>query len=91
MLLLAGDVGGTKTDLGLYSVEGGPRNPLTRAEFPSPSYPSLEASSVSFWQTSANRSIEPVSASLVRSSPVTQGSPTYRGRSTRPRRDRSSD
>src|SRR5579859_4679542 len=43
MLLLAGDIGGTKTDLAVYSAEGGPRKPLTQAEFPSASYPSLEA------------------------------------------------
>jgi glucokinase len=43
MLLLAGDIGGTKTDLAVFSAEGGPRQPLTQAEFPSASYPSLEA------------------------------------------------
>jgi len=43
MLLLAGDVGGTKTDLAVYSAEGGPRKPLAQAEFHSASYPSLEA------------------------------------------------
>ena len=43
MLLLAGDIGGTKTDLALYSAEGGPRKPLAQAEFHSASYPSLEA------------------------------------------------
>jgi glucokinase len=40
-LLLAGDVGGTKTDLGIYSLDGGPRAPLCRGEFPSGRYPSL--------------------------------------------------
>src|SRR5437588_12028545 len=43
MLLLAGDFGGTKTDLALYSTEGGPRKGLAQAEFHSASYPSLEA------------------------------------------------
>ena len=43
MLLLAGDIGGTKTDLALYSAEGGLRKPLAQAEFHSASYPSLEA------------------------------------------------
>jgi glucokinase len=42
-MLLAGDVGGTKTDLGVYSAEGGPRTPLAQAEFHNASYPSLEA------------------------------------------------
>jgi glucokinase len=43
MLLLAGDIGGTKTDLAIYSAEGGPRRPLAQAEFHSASYPSLKA------------------------------------------------
>ena len=30
-MLLAGDVGGTKTDLAIFSVEGGPHAPLTQA------------------------------------------------------------
>ena len=42
-MLLAGDIGGTKTDLAVYSVERGPRSPITQATFPSASYPSLEA------------------------------------------------
>jgi glucokinase len=42
-LLLAGDIGGTKTALAVYSAEGGPRAPLRQAEFPSAKYPSLGA------------------------------------------------
>jgi glucokinase len=42
-VLLAGDVGGTKTDLGIFSSEQGPRVPLAEASFPSARYPSLEA------------------------------------------------
>ena len=42
-MLLAGDVGGTKTDLAVYTPEAGLRAPLAQAEFPSASYPSLEA------------------------------------------------
>jgi glucokinase len=42
-LILAGDVGGTKTDLAIFSTEAGPRAPLTHAEFHSRSYPSLDA------------------------------------------------
>ena len=41
-VLLAGDIGGTKTALALYSVEQGPRQPLTQATFPSQNYASLE-------------------------------------------------
>jgi glucokinase len=42
-MLLAGDVGGTKTDLAIFSVEGGPHAPLTQAQVPSTDYPSLQA------------------------------------------------
>jgi glucokinase len=42
-MLLAGDVGGTKTDLAIFSVEGGPHAPLTHAQVPSADYPTLQA------------------------------------------------
>jgi glucokinase len=42
-MLLAGDVGGTKTDLAVYSPEAGPYSPLTQAKMPSADYPSLQA------------------------------------------------
>jgi glucokinase len=42
-MLLAGDIGGTKTDLAIYSPEAGPRRPLAEAEYRSGHYPSLEA------------------------------------------------
>ncbi len=42
-MLLAGDIGGTKTDLAVFSAEKGPRAPLAHARFPSADYPSLEA------------------------------------------------
>jgi glucokinase len=42
-LLLAGDIGGTKTALAVYSAERGLRNPLAEREFPSAKYPSLGA------------------------------------------------
>jgi glucokinase len=41
--LLAGDVGATKTILGIYSAEKGPREPLVEATFPSSQYPGLAA------------------------------------------------
>lgn len=41
-MLLAGDIGGTKTNLGIYSADKGPREPLIEATFPSGQYPSLE-------------------------------------------------
>ena len=40
-LLLAGDIGGTKTALAVYSAERGPRAPLAECEFPSGKYASL--------------------------------------------------
>jgi glucokinase len=42
-MLLAGDIGGTKTELAIFSPAEGPRRPLARTEFPSGDYPSLEA------------------------------------------------
>jgi glucokinase len=42
-LLLAGDIGGTKTALALYSADGGPRAPLLEIEYPSARYASLGA------------------------------------------------
>ncbi|MEJ2090885.1 MAG: glucokinase [Syntrophobacterales bacterium] len=40
-MLLAGDIGGTKTLLGLYKPESGPRQPIAEAEFHSANYPGL--------------------------------------------------
>ena len=42
-MLLAGDIGGTKTHLAIISQEIGPRAPLAEATFPSRQYSSLEA------------------------------------------------
>ena len=42
-MLIAGDVGGTKTDLALFSSEGGPHSPLFEAQLHSADYPSLQA------------------------------------------------
>jgi glucokinase len=42
-MLLAGDIGGTKTDLAVFSVEGGPHSPLTQTQAHSADYPSLQA------------------------------------------------
>lgn len=41
-MILAGDIGGTKTNLALFSRERGPHAPLVEATFPSGDYPSLE-------------------------------------------------
>jgi glucokinase len=42
-MLIAGDIGGTKTDLGIYSEESGPHAPLAQAQFHSADFPSLQA------------------------------------------------
>jgi glucokinase len=42
-MLLAGDIGGTKTALAVFSADHGPRVPLAEKVFPSGNYPSLEA------------------------------------------------
>jgi glucokinase len=41
-MLLAGDIGGTKTNLAIYSPDAGPRAPVKEATFPSGRYASLE-------------------------------------------------
>jgi glucokinase len=42
-MLIAGDIGGTKTDLAIYSEESGPHAPLAEVEVHSSDYPSLQA------------------------------------------------
>lgn len=56
-MLLAGDIGATKTHLAVFSSEAGPRTPLTEAAFPSGRYPSLEAI-VRDFLTQANLTVE---------------------------------
>lgn len=41
-MLLAGDIGGTKTNLAIYAAEKGLHEPLAEATFPSDEYPNLE-------------------------------------------------
>lgn len=47
-MLLAGDIGGTKTVLALYDPKVGPRTPLYKATYPSKDFDSLEAVVTSF-------------------------------------------
>ena len=56
-MLLAGDVGATKTNLGIYSDEKGPRTPLVEATFASGQYPGL-AALVSEFLAQANLPVE---------------------------------
>lgn len=54
-LLLAGDIGGTKTTLALISPETGPRQPLAEATFPSNHYPNLETIAQEFLQQTTHK------------------------------------
>jgi glucokinase len=47
-MLLAGDIGGTKTHLAIYSAEGGPREAIKEQVFPSAQYPNLETMAQEF-------------------------------------------
>lgn len=49
-MLLAGDIGGTKTVLGVFSADSGARRPLVERIYPSAEYASLEDIVVSFVQ-----------------------------------------
>lgn len=41
-MLIPGDVGGTKTDLAIFSSEAGPHSPLAQAQVLSADYPDLQ-------------------------------------------------
>lgn len=69
-LLLAGDIGGTKTVLALYGPAIGPYDAIAQATFPSRDYPSLEAIVAEFLR---DRDISPCRASLGIAGPVAQG------------------
>jgi len=56
-IILAGDIGATKTSLGVYSMEKGPREPIVEETFPSGQYPSLVAL-VSDFLAQANLNVE---------------------------------
>jgi glucokinase len=47
-MLLAGDIGGTKTNLAIFSPEQGPHQPLVEATFPSDDYPDLQTLAQAF-------------------------------------------
>jgi glucokinase len=53
-VILAGDIGATKTDLALFSTEAGPRAPIAQAEYVSRSYSSLVAVVQEFFKQTAN-------------------------------------
>ena len=72
-MLLAGDVGGTKTNLAVFSSEADWRAPVAEATFPSAQYPSLEAVVQEFLQQH-NFSVDHASFGVA--GPVVAGSAT---------------
>src|SRR5262245_9403256 len=56
-MLIAGDIGGTKTDLAIYSPGDGPHAPLAQSQFHSADYPSLQAMVAEFL-TQASMSVQ---------------------------------
>jgi glucokinase len=56
-MLIAGDIGGTKTDLAIFSSEGGPHAPLAEGKVHSADYPSLQAI-VKEFLTKANKPVD---------------------------------
>lgn len=72
-MLLAGDIGGTKVNLALFSEEGGWRTPLREATFPSGNYPSLEALVQEYL---AQQAVRVEHASFGVAGPVLEGSAT---------------
>ncbi len=74
MMLLAGDIGGTKTRLAVFSPEAGLRAPLVEKTFPSAHYPSLEAIAREFLaQVSQQVSLPVERASFGVAGPVVAG------------------
>ncbi len=69
-MLLAGDVGGTKTNLALFDAAHGPRKPVEEATFLSAQYPSLEELIHEFLLQVSQR---PSSAYIGVAGPVVQG------------------
>jgi glucokinase len=69
-MLIAGDVGGTKTRLALVSAEDGPRKFLAEEEFPSQDYPGLEPIIEKFL---AGKGVAVTSASFDVAGPVIDG------------------
>jgi len=47
-MLIAGDIGGTKTDLAIYSTEKGPHAPLAQEQYHSADFPTLQAMAQKF-------------------------------------------
>jgi glucokinase len=72
-MLLAGDVGATKTNLAIFSEDEGPHEPLIEATYSSADYPNLQSLAVEFIRT-AEFSID--RASIGVAGPVVEGRAT---------------
>ena len=70
-MILAGDIGGTKTILALVSSESGPGKPVAEAVFPSSDYPSLEEMAAEFLSHTACNTV--TAASFGVAGPVVDG------------------
>jgi glucokinase len=70
-MLLAGDIGGTKTNLAIFAPEAGLHDPIAEATFPSRRYPSLEAVVEDFWKKIERPPIEQAVFGVA--GPVVQG------------------
>jgi glucokinase len=69
-MLIAGDIGGTKTDLAIYASTAGPHAPLAQTKVPSADYPSLQAM-VREFLTKAKQPVD--SACFAIAGPVIEG------------------
>ena len=69
-MLIAGNIGGTKTDLAIYTAESGPHAPLAEVEVHSSDYPSLQAMVAEFL---ANTKMSVDAASFDVAGPVIDG------------------
>ncbi len=72
-LLLAGDIGGTKTNLALFTKDGGPYHPLAEATFRSAEYANLETIAKIFLK---EHNVRAAAAVFGVAGPVEQGSAT---------------
>lgn len=70
MILLAGDIGGTKTVLALFDTEKGMQRPVVEERFPSDDYPSLETIILQFL---ADKAVKVETAAFGVAGPVADG------------------
>jgi glucokinase len=71
--LLAGDIGGTKTDLAIYSARGGPHGPVVKTTVRTADYPNLESAANPFLREAG---IQVEAAAFGVAGPVVEGKVT---------------